>query len=164
MPSPVTAGVAHTHGHNDHVAGDGQFAARPKTTVVSRELTVVQEFFGFTEWPGQVVEFDLAGRLLEITGSPGHHRAAITVHDRWSGFLITGDTGAARPHLRLRLSGIPRQHGPDGAVRQQPRGHARDGLPYGDDQQPRPRLSARLSLAAGRAAAAEDSAAADCRP
>jgi glyoxylase-like metal-dependent hydrolase (beta-lactamase superfamily II) len=84
--------VAHTHGHNDHVAGDGQFAGRPKTTVVSRELTAVQEFFGFTEWPGQVVQFDLGGRLLEITGSPGHHRAAITVYDRWSGFLITGDT------------------------------------------------------------------------
>jgi hydroxyacylglutathione hydrolase len=84
--------VAHTHGHGDHVAGDGQFADRPQTTVVSRELTAVQEFFGFTDWPGQTVQFDLGGRLLEITGSPGHHRAAITVYDPWSGFLLTGDT------------------------------------------------------------------------
>jgi hydroxyacylglutathione hydrolase len=84
--------VAHTHGHGDHVAGDGQFADRPQTTVVSRELPAVQEFFGFTDWPGQVVQLDLGGRLLEITGSPGHHRAAITVYDPWTGFLLTGDT------------------------------------------------------------------------
>lgn len=84
--------VAHTHGHGDHVAGDAQFADRPQTTVVSRELSAVQEFFGFTAWPDQTVQFDLGGRLLEITGSPGHHRAAITVYDPWSGFLLTGDT------------------------------------------------------------------------
>ena len=34
--------VAHTHGHNDHVAGDAQFADRPATTVVNRELDAVQ--------------------------------------------------------------------------------------------------------------------------
>lgn len=84
--------VAHTHGHGDHVAGDAQFADRPDTTVVSREIEAVQRFFGFTGWPEQVVRFDLGGRVLEITGSPGHHRAAITVYDPWSGFLLTGDT------------------------------------------------------------------------
>ena len=30
--------------------------------------------------------------MLEITGSPGHQRAAITIYDPWSGFLLTGDT------------------------------------------------------------------------
>ncbi|HEY1914560.1 MAG TPA: MBL fold metallo-hydrolase [Streptosporangiaceae bacterium] len=84
--------VAHTHGHGDHVAGDVQFADRPGTTVVSREIEAVQQFFGFTDWPAQVVTFDLGGRVLEITGSPGHHRAAITIYDPWSGFLLTGDT------------------------------------------------------------------------
>jgi len=84
--------VAHTHGHGDHVAGDGQFADRPETTVVSRELEAVQEYFGFTNWPAEIVTFDLGGRMLEITGSPGHHRAAITIYDPWSGFLLTGDT------------------------------------------------------------------------
>jgi hydroxyacylglutathione hydrolase len=52
----------------------------------------VQAFFGFTAWPDQTVHFDLGGRVLDITGSPGHHPAAITVYDPWSGFLITGDT------------------------------------------------------------------------
>ncbi len=84
--------VAHTHGHGDHVAGDVQFADRPGTSVVGRELAAVQEFFGFTDWPGQVVPFDLGGRILEVTGIPGHHAASIAVYDPWSGFLVTGDT------------------------------------------------------------------------
>ncbi|HEX4093580.1 MAG TPA: MBL fold metallo-hydrolase [Trebonia sp.] len=84
--------VAHTHGHGDHVAGDGQFADRPDTTVVTRDLDAVREFFGFTGWPEQIAAFDLGGRVLEVTGSPGHHRAAITIYDPWTGFLLTGDT------------------------------------------------------------------------
>jgi len=84
--------VAHTHGHNDHVAADAQFAGRPATTVVGRELDAVQRYFGFTSWPEQIVQFDLGGRVLEVTGSPGHHRAAITIYDSWTGFLLTGDT------------------------------------------------------------------------
>jgi len=83
--------VAHTHGHLDHVAGDAQFADRPATTVVDREPAVVQEFFGFTAWPDQIVRFDLGGRVLEMTGTPGHQVAAVTTYDPWSGFLLTGD-------------------------------------------------------------------------
>ena len=84
--------VAHTHGHGDHVAGDGSFADRPETTVVAREIDAVREFFGFTDWPGQVVTFDLGGRVLELTGIPGHHPASIAIYDPWSGFLLSGDT------------------------------------------------------------------------
>ena len=84
--------VAHSHGHGDHVAADGQFAGRPATTVVSRELEAVQEFFGFTSWPDQIVALDLGGRVLEVAATPGHHRAAITIFDPWTGFLLTGDT------------------------------------------------------------------------
>jgi hydroxyacylglutathione hydrolase len=84
--------VAHTHGHRDHVAGDAQFTDRPATTVVGRELDAVQQHFGLTNWPEQVVTFDLGGRVLEVTGSPGHHRAAIAIYDPWTGLLLTGDT------------------------------------------------------------------------
>jgi glyoxylase-like metal-dependent hydrolase (beta-lactamase superfamily II) len=84
--------VAHTHGHLDHVEGDAQFAGRPATTVVDRELEAVHEFFGFTAWPDQIVQFDLGGgRVLELTGTPGHQHAAVTTYDPWSGFLITAD-------------------------------------------------------------------------
>ncbi|MEV6520376.1 MBL fold metallo-hydrolase [Longispora sp. NPDC051575] len=85
--------VAHTHGHGDHVAADGQFTDRPATTVVSRELEAVQAFFGFDDsWPARTVTFDLGGRVLELLGSPGHHRAAITIYDPWTAILFTGDT------------------------------------------------------------------------
>ena len=84
--------VAHTHGHGDHVAGDLQFADRRNTRVVAREVDSVQAFFGFTDWPAETVRFDLGGRVLEVLGSPGHHQAAITVYDPWTGLLFTGDT------------------------------------------------------------------------
>jgi hydroxyacylglutathione hydrolase len=84
--------VAHTHGHNDHVAGDAQFAGRPATIVVARDADAVRSFFGFSGWPAEVVSFDLGGRVLEVTGIPGHHAASIAVYDPWSGFLVTGDT------------------------------------------------------------------------
>jgi glyoxylase-like metal-dependent hydrolase (beta-lactamase superfamily II) len=84
--------VAHSHGHGDHVAGDGQFADRPSTVVVAREVDAVREFFGFDDWPAQTVTFDLGGRILEILGSPGHHQAAITIYDPATGILLTGDT------------------------------------------------------------------------
>ncbi|WP_248961352.1 MBL fold metallo-hydrolase [Sphaerisporangium perillae] len=85
--------IAHTHGHNDHVAADPQFSDRPGTTVVPREADAVRSFFGFGDrWPAQTVTFDLGGRVLEILGSPGHHEAAITVYDPWTGILLTGDT------------------------------------------------------------------------
>ncbi|WP_246143863.1 MBL fold metallo-hydrolase [Actinacidiphila oryziradicis] len=84
--------VAHTHGHGDHVAADGQFADRPATRVVTRDADAVRAFFGFDAWAQETVRFDLGGRILEVIGSPGHHAAAITVYDPWTGFLLTGDT------------------------------------------------------------------------
>jgi hydroxyacylglutathione hydrolase len=84
--------VAHTHGHGDHVAGDGQFDGRPDTTVVARDQDSVAGFFGFTSWPEQVVELDLGGRVLEVTGIPGHHAASMAMYDPWTGCLLTGDT------------------------------------------------------------------------
>ena len=83
--------VAHTHSHNDHVAGDGQFADRPNTTVVGKTLEHVQSFYGFSDWPAETVHLDLGGRVLDVTGSPGHHPAAVIIYDPWSGFLLTGD-------------------------------------------------------------------------
>jgi glyoxylase-like metal-dependent hydrolase (beta-lactamase superfamily II) len=84
--------VAHTHAHGDHVAGDGQFDGRPLTTVVPLEAPAVSEFFGFSSWPAEVVRFDLGGRVLDVTGIPGHQPASVAIFDPWSGFLLTGDT------------------------------------------------------------------------
>ncbi len=35
---------------------------------------------------------DLGGRVLECWPSPGHHNAAVTFYDPYTGFLLTGDT------------------------------------------------------------------------
>ncbi|WP_433383708.1 MBL fold metallo-hydrolase [Actinoplanes sp. CA-142083] len=84
--------VAHTHGHGDHVAADPQFADRPATTVVPHQNEAVRAFFGLTDEPTSHALFDLGGRVLEVIGSPGHHEAAVTIHDPWTGILFTGDT------------------------------------------------------------------------
>jgi glyoxylase-like metal-dependent hydrolase (beta-lactamase superfamily II) len=86
--------VAHSHAHRDHIAGDPQFADRPSTVVVAPDVTAVKAMFGFADagWPTQVLPFDLGGRVLEVTGIPGHHDTSIAIYDPWTRFLFTGDT------------------------------------------------------------------------
>lgn len=85
--------VAHSHGHGDHVAADGQFADRPATTVVGRNADAVYAFFGLdAERLDGAVPFDLGNRTLEVVASPGHHPSAITLYDPWTAILLTGDT------------------------------------------------------------------------
>src|SRR5262245_17553463 len=55
--------VAHTHGHDDHAAGDGQFADRPDTVVVGRSVDDVIEFYGLDRWPDGAATLDLGGRV-----------------------------------------------------------------------------------------------------
>lgn len=82
--------VAHTHGHGDHVAADGQFADRPDTVVVGRGRDEVAEFFGL-DWPRSGT-FDLGDRVLDLIPGPGHHEAAVVFYDRRTELLLTGDT------------------------------------------------------------------------
>ena len=84
--------VAHTHAHGDHIAGDASFADRADTVVVGTSTADVEEFFGFTEWPQQVVDYDLGRRRLQLIGIPGHEVASIAVHDERTGLLFTGDS------------------------------------------------------------------------
>ncbi|WP_199439759.1 MBL fold metallo-hydrolase [Umezawaea beigongshangensis] len=84
--------VAHTHAHSDHVAGDGQFADRPRTTVVGTDVAAVREFFGFGDDLDEVARFDLGGRVLDVVRCPGHHETSVALHDPWTGLLLTGDT------------------------------------------------------------------------
>lgn len=84
--------VAHTHSHGDHIQGDAQFAGRPDTAMVGTDMDSVRGFFGFTQWPYQITETDLGGRVLQVTGIPGHHPTSIAVYDPWTGVLLSGDT------------------------------------------------------------------------
>jgi len=84
--------VAHTHGHGDHVAGDGQFRDRPDTVIVDPAPERVREFFGLGDDLDVTGAVDLGGRVLDAVASPGHHKAAVTFYDRATGLLLTGDT------------------------------------------------------------------------
>jgi hydroxyacylglutathione hydrolase len=84
--------VAHTHGHDDHTAGDGQLKALPHTIVVEPKPSAVQAFFGFRNWPTEVATYDLGGRVLDIIPIPGHEASSVAIYDRQTGILFTGDT------------------------------------------------------------------------
>jgi glyoxylase-like metal-dependent hydrolase (beta-lactamase superfamily II) len=84
--------VVHTHGHGDHVAGDAQFADRPDTVLIKADLAASRAFFGFGDDDAAGAEVDLGGRVVDCFASPGHHEAAVTFYDRYTGLLLTGDT------------------------------------------------------------------------
>lgn len=84
--------VTHSHGHGDHAAHDGQFIGQPNTTVVGTSQGAVIDFFGFEDWPNDVVAFDLGGRIIDVLAIPGHHSAHIALFDDQTGNLLTGDT------------------------------------------------------------------------
>jgi len=82
----------HTHSHHDHVAGDGQFADRPATTVVPASRAEVYGYLGLTPDLDRPARLDLGGRVLDCIGSPGHDSAAVTFYDAFTGLMLTGDT------------------------------------------------------------------------
>ena len=83
--------AAHTHSHGDHIAGDAQFIGQPGVTYVPTNKPAVEAFFGFTNWPNEVIEYDLGNRILDIFPTPGHEKSSITVYDRATQILFTGD-------------------------------------------------------------------------
>ena len=84
--------VAHSHSHGDHHQGDAEFQDRPDTTVVGLFPKNVADFFRITDWPNQVVSYDLGGRVLDIIPTPGHQSAHIMVFDRKTRLLFSGDS------------------------------------------------------------------------
>jgi glyoxylase-like metal-dependent hydrolase (beta-lactamase superfamily II) len=83
--------VAHSHSHGDHIAGDEEFTGRPDTTVVGHGPEQVAAFFEIHSWPDETAAFDLGGRVLDIIPAPGHEPAEISVFDRRTHLLLTGD-------------------------------------------------------------------------
>jgi glyoxylase-like metal-dependent hydrolase (beta-lactamase superfamily II) len=84
--------VAHTHKHGDHYAADAQFKEKPNTSLIGLEVEDVQRFFNISNWPNEVVDFDLGNRLMKIIPIPGHQAASIAVYDSSTKMLLTGDT------------------------------------------------------------------------
>ena len=84
--------VAHSHSHGDHVAGDAAFRDRPDTVIIGHAPDEVARFFGVADWPEDLAQFDLGGRILTIIPTPGHQAAAIMVYDPRLKILLSGDT------------------------------------------------------------------------
>lgn len=84
--------VAHTHKHGDHYAADGQFEGKPNTKIIGLEVDDLKEYFLISNWPQEIVEFDLGNRLMNIIPIPGHQASSIAVYDKSTKILLTGDT------------------------------------------------------------------------
>lgn len=89
---PVELTVAHSHSHDDHVAGDDQFRDLPGVRFVPPTLDAVRRFFKFERWPEEIVEFDLGGRVLDVIPIPGHDATSVAFYDRRTAVLLAGDT------------------------------------------------------------------------
>jgi glyoxylase-like metal-dependent hydrolase (beta-lactamase superfamily II) len=85
--------IVHLHSHFDHIWGDFQFANRPETTLVPPgSVQALKTFFGITNWPEQIVPYDLGRRVVDIIPTPGHDDTELAIYDRQTGILLTGDT------------------------------------------------------------------------
>ena len=83
--------VANSHLHGDHYAAWNQFVDRPDTVMVGLTHEEVMDYWGFSNYPEQRIEYDLGGRKLIVTGTPGHQSSEIALYDTWTDLLYTGD-------------------------------------------------------------------------
>ena len=84
--------VAHSHSHGDHRMGDVEFKDRPDTVVVGWTAPEVAAFFNIVDWPHDIVNFDLGGRVLDVIPTPGHHPSHIVIFDEKTRLLLSGDS------------------------------------------------------------------------
>jgi glyoxylase-like metal-dependent hydrolase (beta-lactamase superfamily II) len=83
--------VAHSHGHGDHRAGDGQFSDLPAGSLAGTGADGVAAFFGITDWPTGQVMLDLGDRPIDVLPTPGHADDHVMLFDRTRGLLLSGD-------------------------------------------------------------------------
>lgn len=84
--------VAHSHSHGDHVAGDAQFAGKELvSTVATLDRPGALRFWRFTDYPLDRPTLDLGGRVLDVLGTPGHKDDSVSLYDRRTHLLLTGD-------------------------------------------------------------------------
>lgn len=84
--------VVNSHAHADHTAGNDQFVGLADTTLVGLGAPAIRTFFGITDWPYQIVQYDLGDRVLDVIPLPGHEEAHIALYDHNTGVAFTGDT------------------------------------------------------------------------
>jgi hydroxyacylglutathione hydrolase len=87
----ITLIIAHTHLHGDHLAAYNQFIERPNTVLVGLTPEEQYSFWGFVDYPNDVVTFDLGGRVLTLLGAPGHHPSEFNIYDSYTQLMLSGD-------------------------------------------------------------------------
>ena len=83
--------VANSHLHGDHYAAWNQFVDRPNTIMVGLTHEEMMAFWGIDNYPQEIVTYDLGGRELVVTGTPGHQGSELAIYDGWTDLLYTGD-------------------------------------------------------------------------
>jgi glyoxylase-like metal-dependent hydrolase (beta-lactamase superfamily II) len=83
--------VVHTHRHQDHRAGDAQFAHQPNVRVVGYDLESVKQFYHFTDWPNGLAQVELGDRTVDVIPTPGHNETHVSFYDRNTALFFTGD-------------------------------------------------------------------------
>ena len=83
--------VTHSHGHDDHTAGDQAFQSMPNVTFVPADVAAQQKFYGIEKWPEQPGSIQLGDRMIDVLAIPGHQPAHLAFYDRRTGILLTGD-------------------------------------------------------------------------
>jgi hydroxyacylglutathione hydrolase len=89
---PVPLVVIHSHAHADHTAGDEQFRALRGIEFIAPTPVEIQKAAGIATWPTDIGKLDLGGRIVDVIPIPGHNDASITLYDRLTGNLLTGDS------------------------------------------------------------------------
>ncbi len=88
--------VAHTHAHDDHVGGDGQFGSRARTSIVGHSALDVQNTFrlgrGAFGRASDIGVVDLGDRVIDVLAIPGHEATHVAFYDRNTQVLFSGDT------------------------------------------------------------------------
>ena len=84
--------VVHSHGHGDHLAGDDAFIDKPNAQVIGASAADINRSFSFNDWPNGQQTIDLGNREIVVIPTPGHQEEAITIYDRQTKWLLTGDT------------------------------------------------------------------------
>jgi len=83
--------VVHTHRHQDHRAGDAQFAQLPNVQVIGFDLDSVRRYYKFASWPNAASEISLGDRTIDVIPTPGHTETEVSFYDRNTGLFFSGD-------------------------------------------------------------------------
>ena len=88
--------VAHTHPHEDHTWGDKAVQAmndpEMPVTFIPSEIEATKRFYGIANWPTDIGQVDLGGRVLDMIPIPGHSAVSVALYDRKTGILLAGDS------------------------------------------------------------------------